>query len=284
MSLVFRPRLLHPRVVRRNIDGLWTALEPPEGMMKAPDPFSSKRFPETRYSVVRAIQSGDPATRERALDQVIESYWKAVYKYLRVRWGEGHDEARDLTQAFFTAALERNLFDRYDAERSRFRTFLRICLDGFASNERKARTRVKRGGTARIESLDFESAEGELRSLEIPTELDTEQFFLREWIRGFFELAVTDLRAQLLAEKKEVYFQLFDRYDLSQGAEPPPTYQGLADELGIPVTQVTNHLASARRRFREIVLGRLRGLTTSEQEFREEARALLGIDPGPGAF
>lgn len=252
--------------------------------MRSSDPFSPKNFPDTRYSVVRAIRDGDSATRERALDQIIECYWKPVYKHLRVRWREGHDEARDLTQSFFTSALEKELFERYDPERSRFRTFLRISLDGFAANERKARTRLKRGGNARVESLDFDSVEGELRGIDLPGDLDAEQFFLREWIRGFFELSVADLQEQLLAEGKTLHVRIFQRYDLAPDAGTRPTYHGIAEELGMPVSQVTNYLAVARRRFRTIVLERLRGLTTNEAEFRDEARALLGIDPGPGSF
>jgi hypothetical protein len=48
---------------------------------------------------------------------------------------------------------------------------------------------------------------------------------------------------------------------------------------GLPVTQVTNHLAWARREFRRHVLAALRSLTGSEEEFRLEVRELLGVDP-----
>jgi hypothetical protein len=47
----------------------------------------------------------------------------------------------------------------------------------------------------------------------------------------------------------------------------------------MPVTSVTNHLALARREFRRIVLEKLRELTSTDAEFRREARALLGVDP-----
>jgi len=42
------------------------------------------------------------------------------------------------------------------------------------------------------------------------------------------------------------------------------------------VTQVTNHLAWTRRTLRELVLARLRSLCGSDEEYREEARALFG--------
>jgi len=57
-----------------------------------------------------------------------------------------------------------------------------------------------------------------------------------------------------------------------------PTYAELGAELSIPVTDVTNHLSFARREFRRLVLERLRELTATEEEFKSEARAVLGVD------
>ena len=89
-------------------------------------------FPATRRSVVLASRDPDPEVRRTAFAALVESYWKPVYKYLRVKWRSEEEEARDLTQSFFLAALEKGTFDRYDPARARFRTFLRTCLDGFA--------------------------------------------------------------------------------------------------------------------------------------------------------
>jgi len=44
------------------------------------------------------------------------------------------------------------------------------------------------------------------------------------------------------------------------------------------VTDVTNYLSFARREFRRIALAKLREMTTSDEEYRREARALLGIE------
>ncbi len=46
--------------------------------------------------------------------------------------------------------------------------------------------------------------------------------------------------------------------------------------FGLNDTAVTNHLYAMRRRFRETVLATLRESTATEQEYRAEARALLG--------
>jgi len=42
---------------------------------------------------------------------------------------------------------------------------------------------------------------------------------------------------------------------------------------------VTNYLAWARREFRACVLQQLREMSATDEEFRREAKAILGIDP-----
>ncbi len=65
-----------------------------------------ERFPQTRRSLVRDAGDSDPAVRRRALEALIASYWKPVYKCLRIQWRESNEDAKDLTQGFFTSLLE----------------------------------------------------------------------------------------------------------------------------------------------------------------------------------
>jgi RNA polymerase sigma factor (sigma-70 family) len=237
-------------------------------------------FPLTRRSVVRAAASADPETRQRAFDALVAAYWKPVYKYLRLKWSASGEDAEDLTQGFFTRAIEKGFFDRFDPARARFRTYLRACLDGFVANERQSAGRLKRGGGAEHVSLDFGGAEAELARQGPSESADMEEYFHREWVRSLFGLAVEALRRRCTEAGKEVHFALFERYDLDgPDAAARPSYADLAREIGIPETQVTNHLAWARREFRRLVLEALEEATGSEEEFRTEARQLLGIDP-----
>ena len=237
-------------------------------------------FPLTRHSVVLATRSADPEVWARAYETLVAAYWKPVYKYARLKWQLTREDAEDLTQSFFAQAFDRDFFARYEPARARFRTFLRTCLDRFAANERKAALRLKRGGGARLVSLDFDGAERELELSKRSEDGDVESYFRQEWIRSLLGLAVETLREQLDGAGKHTHFRLFERYDLS-GDEAPvrPTYAELAAEFAIPATQVTNFLAATRREFRRIILERLRELTGSDEEFRLEARELLGIDP-----
>jgi DNA-directed RNA polymerase specialized sigma24 family protein len=200
-----------------------------------------------------------------------------VYKYLRLRWRLDTADAEDATQSFFARAFERDYFARFDPGRARFRTFLRTCLDGFMANERQAAARIKRGGGAEHVPLDYATAEAEL-SIATPPD-DYEQFFAREWVRAIFSAAVRDLREQLEGEGHAMRYEIFARYDLAEGDDARATsYAALAKELNLTTSQVTNYLSVTRRQFRALLLDRVRALTATDAEFRDEVRDLFGFD------
>lgn len=233
-------------------------------------------FPATRLSVVERTRSGDEETRRVALAAIIDAYWKPAYKYLRLKWSLDADAAADLTQEFFTSALEKEVVEKYDPARARFRTYLRLCLDGFASNARKAERRLKRGGGVDVVSLDFETAEGEIATHEPAVAADVDEMFYREWVRALLERSVADLEDYAAELGRPEMFEVFARYDLADEGEARPTYTAIAAALNLTTATVTNHLAAMRRQFRKIVLERLRDLTSSDEEWEAEAAKLLG--------
>jgi RNA polymerase sigma factor (sigma-70 family) len=236
---------------------------------------SRSRFPTTHHSAILAARSEDAQERSRAMEVIVGAYWKPVYKYIRIQWSKSNEDAKDLTQSFFTRILEKEILQNFDPARAKFRTYLRTCLDGYLANEHKAAARQKRGGDALILSLDYESAEGELKQTEIADPQNTEEYFEKEWVKSFFEFCLAELKKNLDARDKSVHFQLFERYHMEGGDDL--TYESMAQEFKLSTSNVTNYLASVRREFRKIVLDRLRQLTVSDEEYSREARILLGI-------
>src|SRR5260370_38567227 len=158
---------------------------------------AGEQFPVTRWSVIDAVKSQDPAEQARALDTLFAAYWKPVYKYVRLRWNRPAEDAQDLTQGFFAELLERDLLANYDPAKSRLRTYVRLCIDSFVMNQEKAAHRRKRGGAAIHLALDFPAAEGELAGLtlyppSIPCPQSREEFFAKEWIPTLSPLARAD--------------------------------------------------------------------------------------------
>jgi RNA polymerase sigma factor (sigma-70 family) len=237
------------------------------------------RFPETRRSVIEAARSIDAEERQRAMEALCAAYWRPVYKYIRLRWNRPSEDAQDLTQGFFVALIERDLLAKFYPSKSRLRTYLRMCADSFVLNERKAAGRMKRGGNFPHVALDFEAAEEELGSrtidpAAIPSPESLEDFFEKEWVRSLFTLAVEDLRKLCEEKERTRSFSLFEAYDLSDNKEI--SYEQLAQEYGISVSDVTNALAWARKEFRTIALERLREISGSNDEFQREAQDVFG--------
>jgi DNA-directed RNA polymerase specialized sigma24 family protein len=233
------------------------------------------KFPVTNHSAIINARSDDQLIRRRAFGTILASYWKPAYKYIRLKWHAGNEDAKDLTQGFFAHAFEKNYFATYDAGKASFQTFLRTCLDGFVANERKAGARLKRGGDLDHYQLDFAAAENELLSYATSSNLSPEDYFHREWVRWMFTLSVETFRQRCEELGRPVHFQLFERYDLS---DDKVSYASLAEEFGLDTTTVNNYLAAARRNFRRIVLAKLREITATDEEFRTEARSLLGVE------
>ena len=236
-------------------------------------------FPDTRQSLVERLASPEPSTRARALDVVCTQYWHPVYRYIRLRWGLEPADAQDLTQGFFLHLLDGPTLSRYDPGRARFRTYVRMCLDGYCANRHAEERRLKRGGGVEVLSLDVAGLEASLPVAGNGPD-DPEALFRREWVRELFGRSVRALRQQMEGSGKGTQFALFERYDVrGSDADRRPTYAELAAEFAIPATQVTNYLALARREFRRTVLEQLRELTPDDAEFRAEARDLLGWSP-----
>ena len=233
-------------------------------------------FPATHLSVLERVRSQDAAIRRLAFDDLARAYWKPAYHYLRLHWSLAPDAAEDAVQAFFTTAFEKQYLEKYDVQKAKFRTFLRVCLDRFVQNLRKADGAARRGGGAAHLSLDFPGAEQELTQISGATTSDAERFFHDETVRFLLGRVVETLRSSLEREGRDVIYRVFEQHDLSPG--PDTTYATVAGALGLPVTQITNHLHAARRRFRELALEHLRAMSGSDDEFRREARELFGLD------
>ena len=232
-------------------------------------------FPLTRHSVFEQMRSPDEDTRRLAFADFVEGYWNALQRYLCVHWRLPADEAEDVTQAFLTEAFQKEWLSKYDPQKARFRTFIRLCADRFVLNQLQAASRIKRGGSVEIVSLDVLETDEEL-ARQRAAHPDADDLFRREFVRALFERTVEEIRRECDDAGKSLQFALFERYDIDPAEGV--SYGSLAREFGLTQTQVTNGLAHVRRRFRERALETLRSLCGSEAEFRREASDIFGLE------
>jgi RNA polymerase sigma factor (sigma-70 family) len=217
------------------------------------------QFPSTHLSLIEATEAG---LSSEAMNHVVALYWKPVYKFIRLKLQKSNEDSKDLTQGFFTSALQRDFFSRFDPCKASFRTYLRMAVERYAANQHAADNREKRGGSVQFETVDDH---------DVPTE-SPEVEFEREWRRQLFSHALDDLRSHCRETGKQVHFGIFEDYDLTD--RDRLSYSDLAVKYGIPETSVTNYLAWARRTLRAFITERLRGTTSGEKELHEELRRL----------
>lgn len=238
----------------------------PHTFLSRAQDLSTSRFPDTRHSVVQALAGDDVDRRREAGELLARAYRAPVVALFRWRRGLEAPDAEDLAQGFFLAAFTKDWFTRYDPSRGRFRTFVRTCAERFAANAATSEGREKRGGGHPHVSLDTIA--------EAAGDDDAEARFRAEWVRSVLALALDALEEEAMQRDRGTHLALFREYDLVDG--PRPGYAELGRRHGLGDSQVINHLAWARRRFRHHVLDVVRRLAGSEAEYREDVRDLLG--------
>jgi RNA polymerase sigma-70 factor (ECF subfamily) len=165
-------------------------------------------FQPTLWTLV--LRAKDPSSPERtqALALLIESYWKPVYFFIRRR-GNDVESAKDLTQSFFTAFLEKDFLKTVSREKGKFRSFIQACVTYFLSNQYDRASAQKRGG-----GFAFVQAEAELQAADD----SPEQAFFKQWALDTMTRTVARLREEstpedmaLLTEGRSEGLSLFDK-------------------------------------------------------------------------
>src|ERR1041385_7589357 len=113
-------------------------------------------FSTMHWSMVFCAGRPDAPGVLHALEQLARIYLYPIYAEVR-RQGHDHENARDLTQAFFEHLLSGDFFSRADPLRGRFRNYLLTALNHFLADAGRYRSRQRRGGGEVILSLDDET-------------------------------------------------------------------------------------------------------------------------------
>jgi DNA-directed RNA polymerase specialized sigma24 family protein len=115
-------------------------------------------FQVTHWSQIQNAKSDNQDSRKASVNNLIIRYWKPVYCYLKCK-GHNNEEAEDLTQGFFhEIVLGRDLIQRADKTKGRFRTFLLTALNHYVTSDFRKETskkRFPRGGLSLIEAAEM---------------------------------------------------------------------------------------------------------------------------------
>ena len=225
-----------------------------------------RRFPSTCWS--RILGAGGEPERE-ALDALSRLYWPPVCAYLQARWGLNAEAARDETQEFFVKLLEKNLLAKADPERGRFRSLVMTALDNAQMDRFRASKAAKRGGGAVHLSVDAHPLEPC-----DPRSSTPEQVLDREWRRTLVARALEQVRADLGAQDKELYFMVFEDYFVHSDGDLD--YSTLARRYGITHDDVSNYLRKAKQVYRLRLEEMVRETVRTAEDLELEMAWLFG--------
>jgi hypothetical protein len=225
---------------------------------------------ENHTTAIYAAHQGNEVERRQAVEHIIATHWKPLYKYLRFRQNLSADEAQMLLAKYLEEFLKPAFFGRFDSHAAPLRNYLRKELDRFAGHWK---------GEASFHQsfpIDYASAEKEYQSEVRFPGLSADEYFENEWVRNLFTVAVEELHASLAAEGKSDHFALFLQSDLQDktGADRA-ILDEIAKRLGIPINDAMNTLASTRLKFHHIMIDIVRSLTTTDAEFQQEMRKIF---------
>jgi RNA polymerase sigma factor (sigma-70 family) len=225
------------------------------------------RFESTAWTMIAHAQEGHTEASRQYLGLLIQRYWRPVYHFLKCM-GRSHEDAKDLTQGFFTKFLEKDAIKYADKSRGRFRNFMVGSVKRYVAQEhRAAAVRPEERAVA-----DFDTALQE-QCFGIPEKSNPETEFTRNWLKCVVENSLSILRKECVALGKSRQFQVFKARFL--GSSDSPSHAHIAALLGLSEKEVENLLYRARRRFRRIFLAEIRNSTETIDQAQEEVQELL---------
>ncbi len=224
--------------------------------------------------MLRAAQHDQQQFRE-AFGALAHKYRPAMIAFVRAYFRCDESEAQDVVQSFLVRWAESGL-GNVDADRGQFRAYLCGGLRHHVQNWRRHESALRRGGRATTTSLDAAASQLSDNQLGSPAEA-----FDAAYRRQLLSAAVRAMSDQYDKEGRPHYMEVFERcYLRPLDTGPDLTYRDVATALGVPVTDLTNWLAHARRRLRETVSALVRESVADEPSYRREMEALWAREGG----
>jgi DNA-directed RNA polymerase specialized sigma24 family protein len=235
-------------------------------------------FLTTHWSLIEGIQSTDDKNRS-LIDLLLKRYWKPVYCYLR-RKGHNNEQAKDLTQGFFhEVVLNRDLVQRADQSKGRFRAFLLHALDQYLSHEKSKQMTQKRFPKGGFVFLDLNEPPV------LPTtisELTPEDSYNYVWLSELLEQVLSEVETDCHEDGMDVHWKVFcDRIvqPTLENSKPPSLAEtcrryNIEDEK-----RAANMAITVKRRFQTLLRKHVRNTVSTESEVPDELQEIMQYLP-----
>jgi RNA polymerase sigma-70 factor (ECF subfamily) len=233
-------------------------------------------FLTTHWSLIGDIQSGDDGNRA-LIGLLLERYWKPVYFYLR-RKGHSHEEAEDLTQGFFhEVVLNRNLIQRADQAKGRFRTFLLHALKHYLIDEHHKRTALKRMPRDKLVPLDLTDSPA------LPAVIgqsDPQESYNYGWMASLLDQILSQVETKCAEQDMDLHWKLF--YDsvicpILDNMDPPSLGEVCQKYHLSDKKKASNMVITVKRCFRATLWEYVRDTVMTEEETEEELTEIMRL-------
>ncbi len=235
---------------------------------------TAQTFLTTHWSLIARIQrEADP---DRALiGLLLQRYWKPVYCYLRQK-GVDNEQAKDLTQGFFhEVVLSRQLVQRADPAKGRFRTFLLHALKQYLIDERRKEAAQKCIPRSKLVPLDVRDPPVLPRTI---SNWSPEDCFIYAWKSTILDETLAEVQDDCLEQGLATHWNVFEARVLQPAlqSDEPPCMGEVCERFGIASeATASNMIVTVKRRFRTALRKHLRSTVLSDEEADEELRDML---------
>jgi len=231
-------------------------------------------FLTTHWSLIEDVKSEDDKNRA-LMDLLLKRYWKPVYCYLRHK-GYDNEQAKDLTQGFFyEVVLNRNLVQRADPCKGRFRSFLLHALNQHLINVQTAEAAQKRIPAEKLVSLDA------IDPADVPEpipDLSAEEAYNYAWLSALIDQTLSEVEVKCHQDGMETHWNVFHDRVVQSILEntDPPSLADICQKYGIEdEKKASNMNITVKRRFQAALREYIRSTVTSETLINEEAREIM---------
>jgi RNA polymerase sigma factor (sigma-70 family) len=234
---------------------------------------TAAQFATTHWSVVLAAGADASQAGRDALEQLCRAYWPPVYAYAR-RTGHKPEDARDLTQGFFTRLIETDSLSRVDPERGRFRSYLLGAFKHFLAHDRDRVQALKRGGGVHWVCVD-PGSDG-AKSASSPVDLRTpDRVYDERWAAALLERVLGRLRQEFAESGRGELFDWFKGFLVGQPVEGG--YAGVASKLGMTEGAAKMTVTRLRDRYRRLLRAEVVQTLVHAEDVDDELHQLLAI-------
>ena len=236
-------------------------------------PGSARVLLTTQWTVIADCRHVDENCAREALAELCQTYWESVYLCIRHRGHSAHD-AEDLTQEFFLHLLKGKWLEHLDEAKGRFRSYLSVALKNFLHKRWRRAWTLRRGRDCTFIHIEASGVE-ETYALALATRTTPESLYERQWARVVLEQTLQQLKIEMRAAGKEIFFSHFDAILAANTRNFP--YEELAKSINLSVDALHVALHRWRQRYYALMREEIARTVVSKAEVEDELRYLLEL-------